>query len=135
MIRRVLPLIATVMMGASLVFTGSTSAHNIDLAKANILARDYGRAVRAESQGRFVRFTWKCVNAFPNHNHYVRCVIQYQNAQDKADGVYTCKESLEFFMLAHSLSKGGPGYGIWARHTSYNTCGSKRFDATGRPLG
>jgi hypothetical protein len=126
--RSVLAGIIAVLMGAGLVYTGSTSAHNIDLAKAKILARDYARNVREESQGKYIRSTWNCVNAFPNHNHIVRCVIEHQNAADKAEGVYTCKETIELFMYP---DKGrNPLYSIYGRHTSFNACGRSRLNET-----
>jgi len=123
-------IIAVLLMGASFIFMRRASAHNIDLAKAKVLARDYARKVREESGGKYIRSTWNCVNAFPNHNHYVRCVIQHQNAADKATGVYTCKESIELYMSPDDLSKAGPAYMIYARHTSRNQCGSFRLDGT-----
>jgi len=132
MLRRVLVLIAALSMGASFIFTWRTSAHNIDLAKAKELVRDYARAVRAESKGMYVddpngyiHSTWGCVNAFPNHNHIVRCGVQHQIARDKAAGVYTCRETLELYMAPHSGGKYGPIYRIYARHTSGNTCGGR----------
>ncbi len=137
MLRRVLVLIAALSMGASLVFTSRTSAHNIDLAKAKELVRRYAQAVRIESRGMFrdsrdiyIASTWNCVRAFPNHNHIVRCVIQHQNARDKDAGVYSCKETMELYMVPHSTAV---AYYIFARHTSYNNCGKGRFNDT--PLG
>jgi len=131
--RRVLAGIAAMLMGASLIFTGSTSAHNIDLAKAKELVRRYAQAVRKESRDfrdiryLYIRSTWNCVNAFPNHNHIVRCVIQHQNERDKDAGVYSCKETMELYMAPHSTAV---AYIILARHTSYNNCGKGRFNDT-----
>src|SRR4051812_304328 len=107
MLRRVLVLIATLSMGVSFSFTWRTSAHNIDLDKAWELARNYARSVREESNGRYLHYTTNCVKAFPGHNHFVRCVIEYQNAKDTAAGVYTCKETIELYMLPHDYGKGG----------------------------
>ncbi len=130
--RSVLAGIIAVLMGASLVFTGSASAHNIDLAKAKELVRRYAQAVRRESDSRdlYISSTWNCVNAFPNHNHIVRCVIQHQNARDKNAGVYTCKETMELYMTPHRPAE---SYLIYARHTSVSNCGKGRFYDT--PLG
>jgi hypothetical protein len=121
--RRVLAGIVAMLMGASLVFSGSASAHNIDLAKARDLARNYARSIRDESGGKYLHYTTNCVRNFPGHNHSVRCVIEYQNAKDTAAGVYTCKETIELFMPAHT-SNGGMAYDIYGRHTSRNRCGS-----------
>jgi hypothetical protein len=55
--RRVLAGIVAMLMGASLVFSGSASAHNIDLAKARDLARNYARSIRDESGGKYLHYT------------------------------------------------------------------------------
>ena len=47
--RRVIARIATILMGASLVFTSSTSAHNINLQAAKLRADSYARKVIKES--------------------------------------------------------------------------------------
>jgi len=120
--RRVLAGIVAFFMGASLVFTGSTSAHNIDLDKAWELARNYARSVRKES-GRYLHYSTNCVRAFPKHNHIVRCVIQYQDAKDTAAGMDTCMETIELFLPPHRDGK--MDYQIHGRHTSLNTCGSR----------
>lgn len=59
--RRVLAGIAVMLMGASLVFMLSASAHNIDLDKAWALARDYARIVRKESPKRYLHYATNCV--------------------------------------------------------------------------
>lgn len=118
--------IIAVLMGAGLVFTESASAHNIDLAKAKVLAGKYAHKVRTEMN--YLRATWNCVNAFPKHNHFVRCVIQYQTVKDKAAGVYTCKETIELYMLPDDYDKRGPLYQIFGKHTSGNYCGLIRID-------
>jgi hypothetical protein len=131
--RKLLAGVAAILMGASLVFSGSASAHNIDLAKAREVARDYARGVRAESDGRYLHYSTNCVSAFPNHNHIVRCLIDYQSAKDKAKGVYTCRESIELKFNAHSVSGGRPVYIIWGDHTSNSKCGNRFL--TKAPLG
>lgn len=129
MSRRVLAGIAVLLMGASLVFTLSASAHNINLAKAREAARDYARLVRSESGGKYLHYSTNCVRAFPNHNHIVRCLIDYQNAKDTAAGVYTCRESMEIYMPPHDRS-GQINFELYARHTSNNQCGSRRLAGT-----
>jgi hypothetical protein len=129
LLRRALTGIAVLLMGASLVFTGSTSAHNIDLVKARDLARNYARSVRDESGGKYLHFSTSCKRNFPGHNHSVRCVLEYQNAKDRASGVYTCKETIELYMSPH-LSSGEMGYNIMGRHTSLNGCGNRRLEST-----
>jgi hypothetical protein len=124
--RKVLSGIAAMLMGASLVFTGSAYAHNIDLAKAREVVREYARKVRDESGGKFLHYSTNCVRAFPGgHNHFVRCVIEYQNAKDTAAGVYTCKESVEVYMRPHQ--EFSVSYQLYAKHTSAK-CGSHSID-------
>ena len=125
--RKVLAGVAVLLMGASLVFSPSASAHNIDVAKARELARNYARQVRDESGGKYLHYSTSCVSNFPNHNHSVNCVIKYQNAKDKAAGVYTCKEKIQFHMGSHSRSN--EDYRIFANHIS-NQCGSRTLNNT-----
>jgi len=122
--------IVAILIGASLVFSGRTSAHNIDLKKAREAARDYARSVRDESGGKYVHYSTSCVRAFPGHNHIVSCVISYQNEQDTAKGVYTCRESIEIKMPPHSRSTGSMDFGLHGFHTSWNMCGSRRLNDT-----
>lgn len=124
--RKVLTGMATLLMGASLVFPWNTSAHNIDLDKAWEAARNYARKVRKESSGKYLHYSTNCVRAFPGHNHIVRCLIDFQNAKDAAAGVYTCRESIEILMLPHSRS-GQMNYDLRWMHTSTNQCGSRRL--------
>jgi hypothetical protein len=114
--------VVALLMGASLIFSGSASAHNIDLAKARETARDFARAIRAQSNGNLIHYSTNCVRAFPGHNHIVRCNIEYQNAKDTEKGVYTCKESVEIFVDSHSRGS-GEDYRTFVRHTSRNRCG------------
>jgi 3'-phosphoadenosine 5'-phosphosulfate (PAPS) 3'-phosphatase len=121
--------IAAMLMGVSLVFTLSASAHNIDLEKAWEQTRNYARLVRKESGGKYLHYATNCVEAFPNHNHIVRCVITYQNERDTAAGVYTCKETIEVYMASHNRSNNSnEDYTLLARHTSNNSCGSRRLE-------
>jgi hypothetical protein len=125
--RRVLAGIAALLMGASLVFSGSTSAHNIDVAKARELARNYARQVRDGSGGKYLHYTTSCTRNFPNHNHSVNCVIKYQNAKDTAAGVYTCKEKIQLHMSPHSRSN--EDYRVLGNHIS-SQCGSRTLNNT-----
>ena len=126
--RRVIAGIITVLFCASFVFTSGTSAHNIDVTKARELLRDYARAVRDQSQGKYIHYATKCVAAFPEHNHIARCLVEYQNERDTAAGVYTCKETIEIYFKAHSQTGGYPVYGYFARHTSLEPCGTRAFN-------
>ena len=129
--RKSLVLLVVFLMATSLVGTRSTSAHNIDLKKAREVAREYARSVRDASGGKYAHYSTNCVRAFPNHNHYVRCLIDYQSASDTEKGVYTCRESIELYLDHHE--GGASGVGSWVvlgKHTSRNQCGSKRLDVT-----
>ncbi len=127
--KRVLAGVAIILMGSSLIFTLSASAHNIDVAKAREVAREYARQVRDESGGKFTHYSTRCGAIFPDHNHYARCTIEYQNAKDTAAGVYTCKETIEVYMKPN----GGPGrrgldiYTLYAKHTSFR-CGNRQLN-------
>lgn len=127
--RRALAGIAALVMGASLVFTWSASAHNIDLTKAREMARAYARQVRDESGGKYAHFSTNCVRAFPGHNHIARCLIDYQNAADRERGVYTCRELIEIKMPPHSRS-GQINFELYGFHASNNQCGSRRLNNT-----
>ena len=128
--RRMLTGVALLLMGASLVFPWPTSAHNINLDKAWELARDYARSVRAESNGKYLHYSTNYVKAFRNHNHIVRCVIEYQDAKDTEKDLYTCKEKIEIYMEPHNR---GEDFSLFGRHTSNNHCGKNYMNA--KPLG
>ena len=119
--RKVLAGITAVLISMSLVFTPNVFAHNIDLETAWEHARVYARRVRQESKGRYQHYMTQCVKAFPNHNRIVRCAIDYQSAEDRTKGVFTCTESIEIYFPPHG---GRPEkYQYHARHTSGNKCG------------
>ena len=126
--RRVLAGIAAILMGASFIFSGNVSAHNIDLVKAREVARNYARQVRDESGGKYLHFSTNCVRAFPGHNHIVRCLIDYQNAADAKKGVYTCRELIEIKMKPHNGDE--VNFDLYGYHASHNNCGKFRLNGT-----
>jgi hypothetical protein len=130
--KRALAGVAAILMGASLVFSPSTSAHNIDLAKAREMARNYARMVRDQSgggvYGKFVHYSTNCVRAFPGHNHIARCLIEYQNEADTKKGVYTCRELIEIKMPPHNGDQ--VNYELYGFHASNNQCGRNRLNNT-----
>ena len=101
MSRRSLMIIVSILIGSSLLFTWKASAHNIDLAKAREVIRNYARRVRDESVGKYAHYSTSCVAAFPGHNHIARCLIDYKNEADTKKGVYTCRELIEVKLWAH----------------------------------
>jgi hypothetical protein len=121
LMKRVIVGIAVLLMVASLVFPWSASAHNIDVKKATEVAKEYAREVIKESQGKYLHFKWRCGRMYPGHNHYVGCTIEYQNAKDKAAGVYTCKETININMKPN---RGKDIYDLYASHTSFR-CGNR----------
>jgi len=123
--RKSLAVIVAIVIGANLVFTWSTSAHNIDLKKARELVRDYARKVRDESGGKYVHYSTNCVAAFPNHNHIARCLVEYRNEADTKKGVYTCQELIEINLPPHDGNQ--MGYDLWATHVSFSQCGNIRL--------
>ena len=126
MLRKSLVVLVVFLMATSFVGIQGTSAHNIDLKKAREIVRDYARQVRDESGGKYVHYSTNCVNAFPNHNHIARCLVEFRNAADSEKGVYTCRELIEIKMPAHN--DGAISYNLWANHVSDNQCGSTRFN-------
>jgi hypothetical protein len=127
--RGLLSVVAAILMGASLIFSGNVSAHNIDVKKAREAARNYARKVRDESGGRYVHYGTNCVAAFPNHNHIARCLIDYQNEEDTKKGVYTCRELIEIKYPVHTdLTQ--ENFTMYGYHASANTCGNTRLKAT-----
>ena len=116
--RKLLAGVAAILMGASLVFSGSASAHDVDLKKAREVTREYARSVRAASNGRYLHYSTRCRKLFP---HIVQCEIEYQNAQDTAKGVYTCKEGITVYFRPHSSA--GEDYTLYGKHHSANACG------------
>ncbi len=123
--RKSLAVIVAIVIGANLVFTWSTSAHNIDLKKARELVRDYARKVRDESGGKYVHYSTNCVAAFPNHNHIARCLVEYRNEADTKKGVYTCQELIEINLPPHDGNQ--MGYDLWASHVSFSQWGKSRL--------
>lgn len=125
--RRVLAGIAAMLMGASLIFTGGASAHSIDLAQAQEIARDYARSVRKESNGKYPHYTTDCYKLYQGHNHYVRCSIEYID-DEHPGGTKTalCRESIDVFFQPHSISE---RENYWIQHHS-EPCGSRRLRAT-----
>src|SRR4051812_21136000 len=94
--------IAVILMGASLVFPWNVSAHNIDLEKAQELARDYAREVRRESGGKYTHYTTDCYKLFEGHNHYVRCLIEYDNDETENTTTRVCRETLDVYLQPHN---------------------------------
>lgn len=122
--RRVLAGIAAILMCASLVFTLRASAHNISLANAREMARQYAKSVREESRGKYISSMSDCYTLFPGHNHYVRCEIDYKDEATKNNGRGVCYETIDVYVQSHSS---GQSFKKWMRHTSYQHCGKRRL--------
>ena len=121
LLRRMLIGIVVLFIGASLLCPRKTSAHNIDLEKAQEMARDYARLIRQQSNGKYLHYSTKCGKAFPGHNHVVRCTIDYQNARDTERGIYTCRETIEIIHKSHNNFSGD--YRFYGNHSS-TKCGN-----------
>lgn len=125
--RRVLAGIAVLLLGASFIFTGSVSAHSIDLAAAREKAREYARSVRDAPGRNYVHYATSCVRAFTGHNHIVRCTLFFQNTKAKLQGYWTCRENIEVYHNAHGKTLGGlvDRFGdatMYIRRTSQRAC-------------
>jgi hypothetical protein len=123
---RVLTVMAVTVMGASLILTSSVFAHNISLKAAREKAREYARSVRDAPGRNYEHYETDCTIAFPGHNHYVRCTLFFQNAEDRKSGKWTCKERIEVYFRAHQ-DVGLFDEGLWdktmyLKHTSQKTC-------------
>ncbi|PYS70336.1 MAG: hypothetical protein DMF69_13865 [Acidobacteria bacterium] len=125
MLRKTLAGVVVLLIGATLMSSRRAEAHNIDLDKAQEVARDFARAIRKESNGNYLHYSTRCGRAFPGHNHIVKCDIEYQNAKDTKAGVYTCKEAIEVYFSHHGRSD-THNYSYFIRHTSGNKCGSRQ---------
>ena len=124
--RTLLSGVVILLIGASFVFSVSVSAHNIDIAKAREVIRNYARKVRDDSGGKYARYSTSCVAAFPGHNHIASCVIDYKNEADTKKGVYTCRELIEIKLWPHSA---GINYTPRGVHVS-PPCGNVKLDYT-----
>jgi hypothetical protein len=121
--RRVLAVIAAILMCASLVFTLRASAHNISLANAQNMVLQYAETVVDESKGKYIQAETDCYNLFPGHNHYVRCEIYYKDQATKnTTGQGVCYETVDVYVQSH---RDGQSFKKWMRHTSYQHCGKR----------
>jgi len=119
--RRLLPIGVAAAMGTSLFFTGTASAHNINLETAKAKVRPYVSQVLNDPSRGYVQAITRCSRAFSGHNHYIRCTVQYENAESKnVDGVFACTEKVEAYHQSH---RDGINYQIYRKHTS-PPCGS-----------
>ncbi len=98
---RVLAGIAVLFLCASLVFTLSVSAHNIDVEQAGQKVRAYAREVLKDGSG-YIYTKTSCKALFPGHNHQVRCRVFYQNQEDRTIGEWTCREDITVYFQAHN---------------------------------
>ncbi len=122
--RRVLAGIAAILMCASLVFTLRASAHNISLANAQEMARQYAKSVREESNGKYIRTMTDCYELFPGHNHYVHCEIDYKDQATKNAGQGVCYETIDIYIQPH---RDGQSFKKSMKHHSYQHCGKRRL--------
>ena len=120
-IRTKVAVLNVLLIGASLLLSSPASAHNINLEKAQELARDYAREVRKESNGKYLHYTTDCYNLFQGHNHYVRCLIEYDNDEDATSRA--CRETIDVYLQAHNR---GEHFDYYIRHYS-GQCGSKKL--------
>lgn len=95
-----LPLVAAAATIAGLAFTGTASADNISVPVAKSKCRAYVQDVLKRTN--YVEASWTATPAFPGHNHYVRCAVNYDTAATSTKKYYACKETLDIYLLAHS---------------------------------
>ena len=128
MLRRKTPTgIAVLLISACLVFPWTTSAHNIKLEKAQELAREYARNVRKESGGKYLHYSTDCIKLYQDHNHYVRCMIEYDDDKTQ-DTNMLCREAIDIFLQPHNR---GETFAYFMKHYS-GQCGSKKLRGASR---
>lgn len=121
--RRVLAGIAAMLMGASLVFTWSASAHDIDVAQAKQKIEDYARRVLKERN--YVNYQTDCKKLYP---HQVSCWAGYMTeASRKAEGRerYACNENITIYFKSHSGNRRDWTY--YMTHVSRYPCGNEKL--------
>lgn len=124
--RRLLAKVALVLMGASLIFSPSAFAHNINLVTAKAKVSRYAQRVVNARTNRYILVTTDCDKAFNGHNHYARCTVKYKDKETKdRDGEYACAENTEVFFQSHNLLR-GENNTYYMRHTS-RECGDMRL--------
>lgn len=120
---RVLAGIAAFLMCASLVFTLSVSAHNIDMVQAKAKVREYAREVLKDGSG-YIYSSTSCTPVSSGHNHQVKCRVSYQNQQGRTDGEWTCREDITVYFQSHSGDRRNWEY--YMTHVSpQNKCGKR----------
>ncbi len=122
--------VAAFFIGGGLVLPVTLSAHNINLEKAQEFARDYARQVRKESNGKYTHYSTDCYRLFEGHNHYVRCLIEYDDDAPKDKSSKLCRETIDVYLQAHNR---GETFDYYIKHYS-GRCGSKRLNGA-RPVG
>ena len=122
LIRRVMVGIAGLVMGISFIFTVSTSAHDINVANAKNMVREYARSVLNEGGRGYVQAITRCVRGYPGHNHIATCTVQYEDQASKdIDGVFACTETIIVYMQSH---RDGQRFDKYMRHGSA-PCGNR----------
>ena len=99
--RRVLAGIAALLMGASLVFTPSTSAHELTLTKARIAAARRGKGHSRSANSSYGSYKVVCIRM---ETHYVRCQIHYYGRSSSAqkNDSLLCTEYLNVYYKSES---------------------------------
>ena len=99
---RVLAGIAVLLMCcASLIYTWSVSAHDIDTVQAKQKVREYAREVLKDGSG-YIHTETSCTKKFP---HQVQCRVHFQNQQGRTDGEWTCREDITVYFQSHNGSR------------------------------
>jgi hypothetical protein len=99
--RRVLVLIAALSMGASLVFTSSTSAHELTLTRARKAAEERGKGHSRSANSRYGTYKTICTRM---EYHFVRCQIQYYGRSSSAlkNNSLLCTEYVNVYYKSES---------------------------------
>lgn len=120
MLRRSLAGIAALLMGVSFIFTLSASAHDINLGRVRLRAREYAEATVREDS----RYTSSKTACTKLNTHLVRCVIQYYGRSVilQKNPSPLCTETIDGYYLSHDRDNS-----LYLRHVTQQ-CGSRRLD-------
>lgn len=93
------------VFAASLACTATASAHNIPMGSAMEQCRQYARDVINDPQTPYTKAKIHAQNAFPGHNHYIRCTVSYDSPQTIPTKDYACVETLDLYYLPEGADR------------------------------
>jgi len=80
---------------------------------AKAKCREYVQSVIDDPRTAYTTADMKTVNAFPGHNHYVRCTVSYDTPATEHTKRYACIETLDVYFLPENADR---NHTIFMRH-------------------